>query len=74
MNFRKCWIFGNLYVKSDLQVKDNCHVTRKYRSSAHKDSHIKDTLNHVVVVYHCFRQLKKYDSHIIVQKLGKFNL
>ena len=34
-NYTKCWIYNNHYVDSDVKVKDHCHITGKYRSSAH---------------------------------------
>ena len=39
--------FYNAYVDSDVvKVRDHCHITGKYRSSAHRDCNIKDKLNH----------------------------
>ena len=44
----------------------------KYRGSAHKDCNINVKLNHKIPLV--FHNLKKYDSHLIMQELGKFNL
>ena len=53
-------------------MKDHCHITGKYRVSAHRDCNINVKLNHKIpIVYH---NLKNYDSHLIMQELGKFNL
>ena len=32
----KCWICDNVYV-DDVKVRDHCHITGKYRGSAHRD-------------------------------------
>ena len=40
-NFTKCWICDNVYVKGDVKVRGHCHITGKYRGSAHKDCYIK---------------------------------
>ena len=58
--FTKCWIC------------DHCHITGKYRGSAHRDCNINVKLNHKIPVV--FHNLKNYDSHLIMQELGKFNL
>ena len=71
-NSTKCWVSDNDYIDGDVKVKD-CHITGKYRgSSAHRDCNINVKLNHTIPVV--FHNLKNYDSHLIMQKLGKFNL
>ena len=34
--FTKCWIFDTAYVDGDVKVRDHCHITGKYRGSAHR--------------------------------------
>lgn len=55
------------------QVKRTCqcHVTGRYRGSAHRDFNIKVKLNNEVLMI--FYYLKNYDSYVIMEKLGKFN-
>ena len=53
-------IFDNTYVDGDVKVRDHCHITEKYKSSARRNCNINVKLN--------------YDSHLIMQELGKFNL
>ena len=36
----KFWIFDNSYVDGDVKVRDHCHITGKYRGSAHRDCNI----------------------------------
>ena len=38
----KYWICDNDYVDGDVEVRDHCHITEKYRDSAHRDCNIKD--------------------------------
>ena len=33
-NSIKCWICGNDYVDNDVNVRNHCHITGKYRGSA----------------------------------------
>ena len=68
----KSWICDNDYVDNDVKVRDHFHITRKYRSSAHRDFNINLKLNQKIPIM--FHNLKNYDSHLIMQKLGKFNL
>ena len=70
-NSAKCWICDNAYVDGDVKVRDHCHVARKYRGSARRDYNINVKLNHKIPVV--FHNLKNYDSHLIMQELGKFN-
>ena len=37
MNSTKCWICDNNYIHTDVKVRDHCHITGKYRGSAHRD-------------------------------------
>ena len=62
----KCWICDNNYIDNDVKVIDCCHITGKYRGSAHKNCNVNVRLNHKI--------LKNYDSHLTVLELDKFNL
>ena len=65
----KCCICGNAFVEGDAKVRDPCHVTGKYRGTKHRDCNINVSLNYKVPVV--FPNLKNYNVHIIMQKLGK---
>ena len=71
-NSTKCWICDNDNIDNDVKVRDHCHITGKYRGSANRDCNINVKLNHKFPVV--FHNLKNYDSHLIMQELGKFNL
>ena len=53
-------------------VRDHCHITGKYRGSAHNDCNLKLRIEpesiKIPVIFH---NLKGYDSHFIMQKIGK---
>ena len=60
------------YIDSDIKITDHCHIIGKYSSSTHRNCNIDVKLNHKISVI--FHNLKKYDSRLNMQELGKFNL
>ena len=60
------------YIDGNVKVKGYCHITGKYRGSAHRDCYMSVKLNHNIPVV--FHNLKNYDSNLIMQEPGKFNL
>ena len=68
----KCWVCDNDSVDNDIKVRDHCHITGKYRGSVHRDCNINVKLIHTVSVV--FHNLRNYDSHFIMQNLGKLNI
>ena len=73
--FRKathCHICEKKYKVDDEPVRDHCHVTGKYRGSAHQTCNLKLKISaekiKIPVVFH---NLKGYDSHFIINKLGE---
>ena len=36
-NSAKYWICDNDYIDIEVKVRDNCHITEKYRGSSHRD-------------------------------------
>ena len=64
----ECHICKTPYITGDVKVRDHCHVTGKYRGSAHEGCNLNFTLtNKIPVVFH---NLKGYDSHFIMQEIG----
>ena len=63
-NCTKCWICDNTYVAGDFKVRDHCHITGKYRSSAQRDCNINVKSNHKIPIAFYI---------LLYQKLGKFN-
>ena len=66
-----CWICDNDYIDNGVKVRDHCHITGKYIGSAHKGCNSNLKSNHKISFL--FQNLKNYDSHLIMQKAGKFN-
>ena len=72
-----CHICERKYKKDDDDpnkepVRDHCHVTDKYRGSAHKVCNLKLQISaEKIKVQVIFHNLKGYDSHFIIQQLGK---
>ena len=61
-----------MIIDNDVQVKDYCHFTGKYRGSAHRDFNINLKLNYKILVV--FHNLKNYNFDLIMQEIGKLNL
>ena len=57
---------------SDNKVRDNCHVTGKYRGAAHWSCNVNFKVTKKVPVI--FHNLEGYDSHLIFKELSKFNV
>ena len=75
-NATHCLICEKKYKPDDgpdgLPVRDHCHVTGKYRGSAHKKCNLKlKTSAKNIKIPVIFHNLKGYDSHFIIEKLGE---
>ena len=57
------------YSAKDVLVRGHCHITGKYRGSAHQDCNINYGLTDKIPVI--FHNLKRYDSHFIMQTIGE---
>ena len=65
-----CWICKKVIDNKDKKVP--CHITGKFRGSAHWDCNINFQLTKKVPVI--FHNSKGYDCHLIFSELHKFNL
>ena len=69
-NAKSCHICNREYNNKDVPVRDHCYVTGKYRGSAHtKCNRYYRLTNKIPVIFH---NLRGYDSHLIMQEIGKF--
>jgi len=63
---------GKMIEIKNHPVRDHCHITGKYRGSAHYCCNLQLRLDpeklKIPVIFH---NLKGYDSHFIIKKLGK---
>ena len=55
----KCYICNNKYTDKDIRVRDHCHITGKYRGSAHQECNLKLRLSpediKIPVIFHNLR-------------------
>ena len=71
-NTTKCWLYDNDYVDGKIKkVRNHCQITGKYRVSANRDCNIKVKLSHEIPMV--FHKLNNHNSHLAMQKLGKFD-
>ena len=64
-----CWICDKLFDVGDDKVRDNCHITGKYRGVAHWSCNVDLKLSKKVPVI--FHNLRGYDSHLIIKEISK---
>ena len=58
-----------LVIKKDIRARDHCHITGKYRGSAHQDCNINFRLTAKIPII--FHNLRGYDSHFIMLTIGE---
>ena len=67
-----CHICGNKYTEKDVRIRDPCHITGTFRGSAHQECNLKLRIKpedlKVPVIFH---NLRRYDSHFIMQQIGE---
>ena len=67
-----CHICGEKYTDKDVCVRDHCHITGKFRGSAHQECNLKLRIKpedlKLPVIFH---NLRGYDSHFIMQWIGE---
>ena len=67
----ECYICNKKYTDKDIKVRDHCHITGKYRGSAHQECNLQLRLNpEEVKIPVIFYNLRGYDSHFIMQEIG----
>ena len=71
-NSTTCRICDNNYIDNDVKERNHCLIFGKYKGSAHTDCNINFKLNHKIPAV--FYNLKKCDTHLIMQELSKFIL
>ena len=67
----KCHICGKEFTGKDVRVRDHCHITGKFRGSAHQERNLRLRIKpediEIPVIFH---NLRGYDSHFIMQQIG----
>ena len=68
----KCHICGEKYTDKDVRVRDHCHITGKFRASAHQEGNLKLRIKpeniKIPIIFH---NLRGYDSDFIMQQIGE---
>ena len=65
----KCHICNKKYSKKDILVRDHCHITGKYKGSAHQDCNMNfKQADRIPVIFH---HLRGCNSHFIMQEIGQ---
>src|SRR5271156_3858794 len=69
----KCYVCQENFTndKAKKKVRDHCHVSGKYRGAACNTCNLQMKLTRKIPVV--FHNLRGYDSHILMQELGRFN-
>ena len=67
----ECHICGDRYNDKDVRFRDHCHITGKFRCSAHQECNLRLSITpepiKIPVVFH---NLLFNDSHLIMQQIG----
>src|SRR5277367_5010915 len=69
-NAKICYVCKGEFSDENKKVRDHCHVTGKYRGAACNKCNLSLKLSHKIPVI--FHNLKGYDSHLLMQEIGKF--
>ena len=67
-----CWICKKFISNDKNKVRGHCHITTKFRGTAHKSCNLNVQLTKKVPVI--FHNLKSYDGHLIFNELDKFDV
>ena len=69
-NSKCCYLCENRFTIENYKVQDHCHVTGLFRGAACNECNLRLKLtNRIPVVFH---NLRGYDSHLLMQKLGEY--
>ena len=68
----ECHICGKKYIDKDVRVRDHCHITGKFRGSAHQECNLKLRIkSEDIKIPVVFPNLRGYESHLIMQHVGE---
>ena len=66
------WVCDKLFDVGDDKVRNHCHITGKYRGTAHWSCNVNLKLSKKILVI--FQNLKGYDSHLKVKEISTFDV
>src|SRR6266536_194432 len=67
----KCYLCDDIFTEDNKKIRDHCHVSGKYRGAAHEKCNLQLKLSPEIPVI--FHNLKGYDTHHLMLKLGECN-
>ena len=67
---KACYVCDQAFTKDNRKVRDHCHVSGLYRGAACNTCNLQMKISHIIPVV--FHNLRGYDSHLLMQELGKF--
>src|SRR5271163_338670 len=67
---KECYLCKNRFTKKNYKVRDHCHITEKFRGTACNECNLQlQNSYEIPIVVH---NLRGYDSHLMMQTIGKF--
>ena len=69
-NAETCYVCKEGFSEENKKVRDHCHITNKYRGAACNKCNLKLKVPSTIPVI--FHNLRGYDSHLLMQEIGKF--
>ena len=70
-NATNCYACNCSFTAENHKVRDHCHVTGNYRGASCNKCNLGMKMTETIPVI--FHNVKGYDSHLLLQELGKFN-
>ena len=67
---KTCYVCCESFTRDNYKLKDHCHVSGKFRGAACNRCNLQLRLTHTIPVI--FHNLRGYDSHLLLQELGRF--
>lgn len=70
-NASLCYICNKNFSSCDVKVRDHCHITGKYRGTAHRSCNLNLSIQKNMKIPVIFHNLRGYDSHLIIKAFKK---